>query len=337
MAMPMRMQNLILLVTFAAPTVHAAMPASKFSCPKVEVSAKDMGIKTRYMAKRIDPTSSTLDPDAVAAQSGVREEVSYPAKKIVNLSMLYRKGPSKEIADCLTTHLNALAESNYLEGSGEYNILYKSWMISAINLSLLGLEADSHPAPELQDARFRTWLGTRTHEITAFFRDKGCENNHCYWAGVAAASSARYLKSDDPLQFSKWVLLQSEKNVNDSGQLSAEVSRGTMAFHYSAFSIAALLVQTRLWGRSDSSAEAFVSKLSGRFCSDAHTGSSGTTFAGIPEQNVRGASAYVSLITRAEPQKCGGLASSSSADARSFFLGWNMDYVRGLVTAERAQ
>ncbi|MBK0053469.1 alginate lyase family protein [Stenotrophomonas sp. S39] len=288
------------------------------------------------MAKRIDPTSSTLDPDAVAAQSGVREEVSYPAKKIVNLSMLYRKGPSNEIANCLTTHLNALAESNYLEGSGEYNILYKSWMISAINFSLLGLEADSRSAPKLQDAKFRTWLGTRTHEITAFFRESGCHNNHCYWAGVAAASSARYLKSDDPLQFSKWVLLQSEKNVNDSGQLSAEVSRGTMAFHYSAFSIAALLVQTRLWNQNDASVEAFVSKLSGRFCSDALTGSSGTTFAGIPAQNVKGASPYVSLITAAEPEKCGALASSSSADAKSFFFGWNMDYVRGLVTGKNA-
>ncbi|WP_159094846.1 alginate lyase family protein [Stenotrophomonas sp. ESTM1D_MKCIP4_1] len=296
-----------------------------------------MGIKTRYLAKRIDPTSSTLDPEAVAAQLGVREEVSYPAKKIVNLSMLYHKGPSKEIADCLTTHLNALAESNYLEGSGEYNILYKSWMISAINLSLLGLQADSHSAPKLQDSKFRTWLATRTHEITSFFRESGCNNNHCYWAGVAAASSARYLKSDDPLQFSKWVLLQSEKNVNYSGQLSAEVGRGAMAFHYSAFSIAALLVQTRLWNQNDSSAEAFVSKLSSRFCSDTQTGARGTTFAGIPAQNVKGAAPYVSLITEAEPQKCGVLASSSSADAKSFFLGWNMNYVRGLVTGKNAQ
>lgn len=322
---------IVLIVMSGACTVPMIASADGFSCPEVRLISGDMGIRTRYISKSDDPTSSTLDPGVVAEQESVRSDVSYPAKKIVNLSLMYarddRRGQRQSIGECIRRHAGSLKDMHYLEGRTESDMLYKSWMISAIGLSLARLEELGFDLGG-EAAAYRDWASMRANEISRFYREHGCRNNHCYWAGLATAVTGRYVGDSGLLDFSRWTVQSAMEAATSTGDLPAEVARGKLAVHYSAFAAAALVSSSAVLGDISPATRNFLKTISQRVCTARNSVIAGT-YDGEP-QDLDGAAPYLHLVGAYAHVDCS--AGTRGTDSfRSFFLGWDPSYITNKV------
>jgi hypothetical protein len=316
---------------FSAPFSSFSFAQTQYSCPEVWIVADhDMGIETRYFRRLIDPTFSTLDPKRVEQQKVIRDRVSKPAKAIVDISIAHSSGRYKsDISPCLALHLASISSMNYLEGRGEYNVLYKSWMLSAIAISLLSIE-NSGIKTSTFDESFNRWLVMRATEIENHYRSSGCRNNHCYWGGLAAATIGSYLKVEKLSDFSEWVVSQARNDIDHNGLLSSELARGKMAYHYQVFATAALVVQASFRNSSKHEIE-FLNQLSFSTCKFYPKPHTSRMFNGIEDQNLSSTGAYLEAIRHFNPSGCSGLSPDESPTRNSFFLGWDTSFVLEMV------
>jgi len=306
--------------------------AASFECPSIVIVQGDMGIKTRYLGRNKDSTSSTLVPELVEEQADIRAHVNYPAKKIVDIGALYLKQrDNPKIRLCFLRHINALSDMNYLQGSGDANIVYKSWLLSAITITALKLD-QANLSFNSNDTAFRQWATFRAQEIAGYYRKEGCTNNHCYWGGVATAAVGRYTSNTSLFDFSRWTLKHARASIDKQGFLPAELRRGKRALHYTVFATAALISQVALLGEHYHSNSVWLETLASQACKSVAALNSKDDFKNLGKQDVTGTAPYLFLLKAYRPQQCGNSTKLLPGQPKAFFLGWDLGYINSLAT-----
>jgi poly(beta-D-mannuronate) lyase len=103
-----------------------------------------------------------------------------------------------------------------------------------------------------QEASIQMWFGKLAMRVRNFFDEEvrrngpERENNHLYWAGLAAAAAGIAENNADDFHWGMVAYQMGVELIQPDGALAAEMDRGQMALHYNLYALAPLVMLAEL-------------------------------------------------------------------------------------------
>ncbi|HEY4359197.1 MAG TPA: alginate lyase family protein [Acidobacteriaceae bacterium] len=194
-----------------------------------------------------DPTHSIVDPVRQAAYNASSGPVKREGMDIVAAADAFRTTGSLQAAECVRSHILALAQGNSIAGKMSSNQAYyvQGWIAGAIAIDYLKVR-EAAPLNAEQTRLVGDWLhsiGAQTEHYYDGKRDHGDKgNNHLYWAGVELAAIGIAANRRDDLDWGLGTYETGVKQIRPDGTLPLEMARGSKALHYHLYALAPLVM-----------------------------------------------------------------------------------------------
>lgn len=224
---------------------HVNVTDAPYTCPAISKISTDLTTDGFYRTD--DPTHSIIDPVRQAAYNASAGPVKAEGMVFVAAADAFRTTGSRQAADCVRSHLLALAQQNSLAGkmSSQQAFYVQGWIAGVFAIDYLKVR-EAAPMSAEQTKFVGDWLHRIGQQTEHFYDDKHGHNekgnNHLYWAGVELAAIGILADRHDDFD---WGLSTYDNGINQvrpDGTLPLELARGSKALHYHLYAVAPLVM-----------------------------------------------------------------------------------------------
>jgi poly(beta-D-mannuronate) lyase len=260
--MPCTLRFFSLFIGLALPLASVAAPLlspwdsepvkvtdAAYPCPAIPHLPADLTTDGFYRLD--DPTHSIIDPVRQAAYNASSGPVKAEGQAFVAAADAFRATGSRQAADCVRTHLLALAQQNSLAGKMSSGQAYyvQGWIAGVFAIDYLKVRAAA-PLTAEQTKFVGDWLHRIGIQTEHFYDDKHGHdakgNNHLYWAGVELAAIGIVADRHDDFDWGLSTYDNGISQILPDGTLPLELARGSKALHYHLYAVAPLVMLAEL-------------------------------------------------------------------------------------------
>jgi poly(beta-D-mannuronate) lyase len=220
-----------------------------YNCPAAPPFATTIEIGSYY----IDTHASVADPQKLAAFQKASEDSTHLSQWVALAADAYLYKGSRPAATCVYSLLDAAAKADAWDGKmpGFQGVYVQNWLLSAVAMSYLKVRESGAGTPQ-QETSIQMWFGKLAMRVRNFFDEEvrrngpERENNHLYWAGLAAAAAGIAENNADDFHWGMVAYQMGVELIQPDGALAAEMDRGQMALHYNLYALAPLVMLAEL-------------------------------------------------------------------------------------------